>query len=205
MHILPGLALALASVAWIADAAAANDSTPTQLPRLVRPTHYDVTIEPDAAALTFRGDIAISLEVLAPVESITLNAMDLHFAAIRFTDATGKSVVDEPKMTVDAAAQTATFALGKSIPPGQYRLALDYTGKIGTQANGLFAIDYDTNAQGKQRALFTQFESSDARRFIPSWDEPAYKATFTSRRSCRRRRWRSATCRWRSATISATA
>ena len=178
MQILPGLAIALASVAWVAGAAAAVDSTPTQLPRLVRPTHYGVTIEPDAAALTFRGDIAISLEVLAPVENITFNAMDLQFSAIRFTDATGKSVVDEPKITVDAAAQTATLALGESIPSGQYWLALDYTGKIGTQALGLFAIDYDT-AAGRKRALYTQFEAADARRMIPSWDEPSYKATFT--------------------------
>ena len=55
---------------------------------------------------------------------------------------------------------------------------MTYAGKIGTQANGLFALDYDTKA-GKKRALYTQFENSDARRFIPSWDEPNYKATFT--------------------------
>jgi aminopeptidase N len=54
---------------------------------------------------------------------------------------------------------------------------MDYTGKIGTQANGLFALDYAT-AAGQRRALYTQFENSDARRFIPSWDEPYHKATF---------------------------
>ncbi|HEY1139408.1 MAG TPA: M1 family metallopeptidase, partial [Lysobacter sp.] len=47
-----------------------------------------------------------------------------------------------------------------------------------TQANGLFAIDYE-NKDGKQRALYTQFENSDARKFVPSWDEPNYKATFS--------------------------
>ncbi len=78
---------------------------------------------------------------------------------------------------MDAKHQTATFTFDKSVAPGSYKLAMAYTGKIETQPNGLFAIDYDTKS-GKKRALYTQFENSDARRFIPSWDEPAYKATF---------------------------
>jgi aminopeptidase N len=179
MHSLPRQAIVLTFLAFFAGFALAAESTPTptQLPRLVRPTHYNVTIEPDAAALKFRGDVAISLEVLAPVQSITLNALDMTFASIRFTDSTGKVVVSEPKITMDEAAQTATFTFDKKIPSGSYWLALDYTGLIGTQAVGLFAIDYDTSG-GKKRALYTQFEASDARRMIPSWDEPAYKATF---------------------------
>ena len=53
-----------------------------------------------------------------------------------------------------------------------------YSGKINTQANGLFALDYK-NKEGKDaRSLFTQFEAADARRFVPSWDEPDYKATW---------------------------
>jgi len=171
-------ALAL-GISWVAGTATAAESTPTptQLPRDVRPTHYDITIEPNAPALTFHGNVAIALEVVAPVESITLNAVDLKFASVRISDSQGKAVSGEPKVTTDEAAQTATFALGKSIPAGKYTLALDYTGKIGTQATGLFAIDYDTNA-GSKRALYTQFEAPDARRMLPSWDEPAHKATF---------------------------
>ena len=180
MRKFSGLAIAVLCVACAAGpvAAAERTPTPTQLPRLVRPVHYNVTIEPDTAALTFRGDVAIELEVLAPVESITFNAVDLKFATVRFNDSTGRSVTSEPKVTMDEAAQTATVAFGKSIPSGRYWLAIDYTGKIGTQATGLFAIDYDT-AAGRKRALYTQFEAPDARRMIPSWDEPAYKATFT--------------------------
>ena len=180
MRELRRLTTAMLCLAWLTGPAVAAESTPTptQLPRTVRPTHYDITIEPDAAALTFHGTVAIAVDVLAPVESMTLNAIDMKFASVRLSDGKGKAVLAGPKITTDDAAQTATFAFGKSIPSGQYRLAIDYTGKIGTQATGLFAIDYDT-AAGRKRALYTQFEASDARRMIPSWDEPAHKATFT--------------------------
>jgi aminopeptidase N len=43
-----------------------------------------------------------------------------------------------------------------------------------TQANGLFAIDYDSP---RGRARSSQFENANAPRRA-SWDEPAYKATF---------------------------
>jgi aminopeptidase N len=157
---------------------AESTPTPTQLPRTVRPTAYDIKLEPDAAALTFRGNIAIAIEVLSPVESITLNSIDMKFGKVRLTDSKGSSVAADPKITIDEHEQTAKFAFGESIPAGRYSLVIDYTGKIGTQATGLFAIDYDT-AAGQKRALYTQFEASDARRMIPSWDEPAHKATFS--------------------------
>ncbi|HTA65929.1 MAG TPA: M1 family peptidase, partial [Xanthomonadaceae bacterium] len=183
-RLLPlAVAIALAGIPSLpvlaADTAAVPaGQTTTQLPRSVRPTHYDVAVVPDAANLRFTGKATIDIDVLAPTGSITLNAIDMGFANAALTSADGKTTFGAPKVTVDADAQTATFAFDQPIAPGSYRLAMDYTGKIGTQANGLFAIDYETKS-GKKRALFTQFENSDARRFVPSWDEPAYKATFT--------------------------
>jgi len=56
-------------------------------------------------------------------------------------------------------------------------LRIAYSGRINDQAAGLFHLDHDT-AQGAARSLFTMFEDSDARRFVPSWDEPARRATF---------------------------
>lgn len=96
---------------------------------------------------------------------------------MRLAPASGKGKAAVPTVSIDAQAQTATFTFAQPLAVGSYTLAMDYTGKIGTQANGLFAIDYENKA-GKQRALYTQFENSDARKFVPSWDEPAYKATF---------------------------
>ncbi len=181
IRLASAIALALAGLssvgtahAW--DATASTEAT-TQLPRDVRPTHYDVSVVPHAATLSFDGKVVIDVEVLKPTASITLNALDMRFSSVTLAPATGKGAFKAPKVAVSNEAQTATFTFDKPIPVGSYKLAMSYTGKIGTQANGLFAIDYDTKA-GKQRALYTQFENSDARRFIPSWDEPNYKATF---------------------------
>ncbi|HET7843805.1 MAG TPA: M1 family metallopeptidase [Xanthomonadales bacterium] len=171
----PGTAVCAAKQDAPAAAPAVKDAT-TQLPRTVRPTHYDLAVAPDAQGLRFAGHVAITLDVLQPTKSIVLNAVDMTFANTNLAGAGHEALV--PNVWTDADTQTATFTFERPLAPGRYTLTTDYTGKIGTQANGLFAIDYDTKA-GKKRALYTQFENSDARKFVPSWDEPNFKATFS--------------------------
>jgi aminopeptidase N len=177
------ISLALAATTLDATAQAQDTANPprveatTQLPRNVRPTHYDVSITPHAQSLSFDGTAVIALDVLDPTDRIVLNALDMRFASATLAPAEGGTAIPA-QVSVDADAQTATFRFPEPLRVGSYRLSLDYSGLIGTQANGLFAIDYSTDA-GEKRALYTQFENSDARRFVPSWDEPNYKATFT--------------------------
>jgi aminopeptidase N len=172
MHLSSFAAVTLGAAGLAASAAAAEVTT--QLPRTVRPTHYELALVPHAEELRFDGKALISIDVLVPTASVTLNAIDMTFASARLSGAGGERAA---AVSVDAAHQTATFAFDAPLPVGAYRLALDYTGVIGTQAVGLFALDYDT-PEGKRRGLFTQFENSDARRLVPCWDEPVYKATF---------------------------
>ena len=172
--------LASGSGTVAAAAARASDapSATTQLPRGIHPLHYDVALVPNAATLTFEGRTTVTIDVAAPTRRITLNAVGLAFSSVRLLPASGRSTgVAAAAIDVDAAAQTATFSFARPVLPGRHRLAMAYSGAIGTQANGLFAIDYDTG-HGRERALFTQFEDANARRVVPSWDEPAYKATF---------------------------
>ncbi len=172
-------ALAREAAAAAAPAAAPlPESVPSQLPRLARPTHYDIAVTPDAKALTFTGRAAIDLDLFADSTTITMNALDLAFtsASIARADGSGRTALTA---TVDPDAQTVTFTAPRSLAPGRYTLTADYDGKIGTQANGLFALDYPDKVTGaERRGLFTQFEAPDARRFVPSFDEPSYKATF---------------------------
>jgi aminopeptidase N len=172
-------ATALLSAAFVtAPAQAMSAQIPTQLPRTVQPLKYDVQLEADAAALTFKGQVSILVDVLKPTAVITLNAVDLVFSSVSISsDALGAAPLVAIAAT-DTVNETATFRFNQKLPVGSYRLALTYTGKIGTQTSGLFALDYPT-VSGQKRALYTQFENSDARRVIPCWDEPNYKAVFS--------------------------
>ena len=152
-----------------------DPGVPTQLPRTAVPHHYAITITPHADKLTFDGTVAIDLDVVKPTTSIVLNAASLTFAKATLS---GRGAPVAANVASDADAQTATFDFGRMIAPGPYRLTIDYSGKINTQANGLFALDYKNPEGVQKRSIFTQFEPADARRFIPSWDEPDYKATF---------------------------
>src|SRR3546814_10166461 len=85
---LSSLSLA-ASPAFAQDAAPAAtavaapaplaDSVPSQLPRIARPSHYDIAVTPDAKALTLTGRVAIDLDLFEASTVITMNALDLSF------------------------------------------------------------------------------------------------------------------------------
>jgi aminopeptidase N len=154
-----------------------DPTIPTQLPRTAVPHHYAIAVTPHAERLTFDGSVAIDLDVIKATREIVLNAADLKIASATLRPRKGGTALSG-RVSIDGEAQKATFSFPRTIARGSYRLDLAYSGKINTQANGLFALDYK-NQEGKDaRSLFTQFEAADARRFVPSWDEPDYKATF---------------------------
>ncbi|MEO0061784.1 MAG: hypothetical protein RLZZ08_344 [Pseudomonadota bacterium] len=157
------------------------DTTPSDLPRNARPLHYAIDFTPDAKALTFSGKESITLEVFEPTDRLVLHAVELDVSSARLATGTGAEAAATTDLTVTPSADGQTIALASStqIQPGSYRLDLAYSGKINTQAMGLFALDYPDMATGEtRRGLFTQFEAPDARRFAPMFDEPSYKATF---------------------------
>lgn len=166
--ILPSLARAEpAAVVFPADGT---------LPHTAIPSHYAIAILPDPVAMTFGGTFAIDVDVPQATDAIVLNAANLTVGKAALVAADGRSL--SLTISQDAAAQTVKLAAATPITPGRYRLDGRYTGHIGTQPSGLFALDYSGNDGKPARALFTQFEPSYARQFAPMFDEPSYKATF---------------------------
>jgi len=160
--------------------AQASDGTqPLRLPATARPTHYDILIEPAADAATFHGTVRIDLDVLQPVRTIVLNAVQLRFDNVSLLSRSDASAARSPtQIDVAPGDETASFTFADPVAPGSYRLIIAYNGIVNSAAEGLFALTYD-GVHGRDRMLVTQFEATDARRFVPCWDEPVLKATFT--------------------------
>ena len=197
MHRFQGLVIVLASVAWTAGALAATDPTPTQLPRLVRPTHYDVTIEPDAAALTFHGDVAISLEVLAPVDEHHAQCRGPAVRVGALHGCGGRARYGAAKITVDEATQTRRFPSSEdSIRPVPARARLHRQDRHPGDRPVRPRLRH---RRGRKSARCSPSSRAPTRAACcrRGTSRPTRRPS-TSRRSCRRRRWRSATCRWRS-------
>ena len=155
------------------------ESVPSDLPRSARPLHYEIEVTPNAAGLTFAGKASVDIEVYERTDSLTLHANELDFTVARLFLPNGLGAGTPLATEIDTRAQTVRLIPPGPIEPGTYRVVFDYTGKINTQATGLFALDYPDKRTGEEvRGLFTQFEAPDARRFAPMFDEPSYKATF---------------------------
>src|SRR5216684_4451079 len=89
--------------------------------------------------------------------------------------------VGEETITVtvkEPVAERARFLFPTSIEPGEYRLRLSFTGVLNDRLHGFYRSTYKDAGGVSHTIAATQFESTDARRGFPCWDEPAFKAVF---------------------------
>ena len=79
---------------------------------------------------------------------------------------------------LDIENEQATFDFPETLNPGRWELQIAFSGILNDKLHGFYRSTYkDPNGREKTLAS-TQFESTDARRAFPCWDEPAFKAVF---------------------------
>jgi len=157
---------AAATLLVLTAAFAATPAQAQRLPSNAKPEHYALAITPNIPAATFAGTETIDLTLAAPSATITLNSLEIQIQSVTANGADGT-------VSYDPAKEQATFTFPKPLPAGHVVLKLAYTGILNDKLRGFYLSKTAT-----QTLAVTQFESTDARRAFPSFDEPALKATF---------------------------
>ena len=151
------------------------NETPGKLPKEVIPTDYAIRVVPDIDNFTFAGSETVKLNVRSPVRQVVLNALELKIQAASLD---GKELPTSA-IRIDKETELLTLTLPQELATGDHSLGLRFAGKINQQGQGLFYMRYEEQGSGARKVLLgTQFEATDARRFFPCWDEPAFRARF---------------------------
>ncbi len=158
----------LALVCALAYSAISVDAQ--RLPSGITPTHYAITLTPDLTAATFTGSEKIDVTLAAPTRAITLNSIEIAIQAVTISVA-GKE--QSGTVTFDESKEQATLTFPEAVPSGKATLNIQFTGILNNELRGFYL-----SKTAKRNYAVTQFESTDARRAFPSFDEPALKATF---------------------------
>jgi len=149
---------------------AAPPASAQRLPTGVTPSHYDLAFVVDLGHERFDGTETIRVQVAEPTSRVVLNAVEIQFREV--TIGTG-AAAQTATVALDEAAQTATLTVPKPLAKGATEIHVKFSGVLNTQLRGF----YISKTKLRKYAV-TQFESTDARRAFPCFDEPAFKATF---------------------------
>lgn len=162
------------------------------LPDVVKPINYAISIYDIELGGTFgyQGTVSVTAKILRATKEIVLNAIDLvlHTAEVQVESAKTQTSIPSSSISYDVKKQRATIFFEDEIPATDSALiVIKFQGTINNTMAGFYRSKYtpavtpaaSVPKDGDYHCMFsTQFESSDARRAFPCWDEPNLKATF---------------------------
>jgi puromycin-sensitive aminopeptidase len=151
---------------------------PYRLPRHAVPTRYDLRLEPDLVSATFQGRTTIALTVLESTTVIVLNALELTVESAAAEDEQGRRL--SASIGMDESLQRCRLTFSQSMAPGEWRLHMMFRGTLNDTLRGFYRSTYKDQTGATQTMAATQFEATDARRAFPCWDEPDFKAVFST-------------------------
>lgn len=141
----------------------------------VVPERYNIKLKPDLEKFTFEGEETITVRVAKLTHTVTLHSRELDIEVGEVDSENRKFFAS--RISYDEKAETATLYFAAPIPRGAAKLRLVFRGILNDKLRGFYRSQYEVAGEKRHMAT-TQFESTDARRAFPCFDEPAQKAVF---------------------------
>lgn len=145
----------------------------------IYPLNYKLHIVPNFKQFTFEGQVEIDIHCYTDgIKSIVLNTLAINIKDGHYKRKHDTSVDPLSKVTFNPKSEMSMleFKSGKDLITGV--LSLNFSGILDDKMKGLYRTSW-VDAEGKTiHAASSQCEATDARRIIPCWDEPSFKATF---------------------------
>ena len=147
-----------------------------RLPTTIVPERYELRLNPDLTTWTFTGSEKVAVQIQEPVREIVLNAAELDVGTASLRLAGGKTL--SASVSLEPENERVKLSFAEHAPAGRAELAIEFSGILNDKLHGFYRSTYK-GSDGQDKPLAsTQFESTDARRAFPCWDEPALKAVF---------------------------
>ncbi len=144
-----------------------------QLPEGVTPTAYRLNLYTDPAQDDFSGTVEIDVSLTEPHARIWLHSLDQRISSAKAVLADGTELSGSfTRSNAEGGASRLDFAT--PVPKGNSTLIIDYTAPYNFGLSGLYKAE-----QNGRPYLATQMEPIDARRMVPSFDEPRFKTPWT--------------------------
>ena len=148
-----------------------------RLPKYASPTKYKIELSPDLEAKNFQGKVEIDINILEKTNEISLNVaeLDIHTININLSHSNIK-VID---WEIDDKYEIMKVNFSDFLSPGEMNLSILFSGFLNDKLRGFYHSTFKDSEGITQSIATTQFESTDARRAFPCFDEPEYKSIFS--------------------------
>lgn len=141
-----------------------------QLSGIARPAAYRVHLDLDPRQARFSGTVSIDVKLEVGATGLWMHGRGLDVS--RATVTAGGETVDA---TWTEVLETGVVRLGfpRRLKPGYLTVDIDYSASFDTNLAGLFRVVEQGDAY-----VLAKSESIQARKFLPGFDEPGFKAPF---------------------------
>ncbi|XP_066252705.1 aminopeptidase Ey [Euwallacea similis] len=150
-----------------------------RLPKNIVPDLYEIHLTPfiHESNFTFHGEETILINVTEASSNVTLHSMSLIIEAVNIRNLKNESISIKNEGTMERQ-QFIIFDLDGILEAGhQYYIYIKFKGVLNDMLQGFYRSSYVENNVTRWIAA-TQFQSTDARKAFPCFDEPAFKARF---------------------------